>query len=78
MRHSARPCAPCWPPLAGADYGSRTAQLIAKHGFPGNKRLGAGVIDGRGAWAECGEAARLLGALRSALGPNQTISVQAS
>lgn len=21
-------------PLSGADYGSRTAQLIAKHGFP--------------------------------------------
>ena len=36
VRHkSPRFSAPQLPmPLSGADYGSRTAQLIAKHGFP--------------------------------------------
>ncbi|KAL4447714.1 hypothetical protein ABPG75_004933 [Micractinium tetrahymenae] len=65
--------------VPGADYGSRTAQLIAQHGFPKNKRLGAGVIDGRGIWADKdGAALRLLGALRDRLGADQPISVQTS
>lgn len=125
---------------AGADYGSQTAQLVAKHGFPQvcccteggdlgvwdgllcawsclaawpfphmphshssllqfyccinacwpalpcpacpaflppqDKRLGAGVIDGRGIWADDGLAARLVAALRRRLGPQHRISVQ--
>ncbi len=43
-----------------------------------NKRLGAGVIDGRGIWADDGTALRLLGALRERLGADQPISVQVS
>lgn len=61
---------------AGADYGSQTAQLIAAHGFPASKRLGAGVIDGRGIWADEGRALRLLASLRECLGEGQAISVQ--
>ena len=41
-----------------------------------SKRLGAGVIDGRGAWADDGTALRLLCALRARLGAGQPISVQ--
>lgn len=41
-----------------------------------SKRLGAGVIDGRGIWADDGTALRLLCALRDRLGADQPISVQ--
>jgi 5-methyltetrahydropteroyltriglutamate--homocysteine methyltransferase len=64
--------------VPGADYGSHTAQLIAQHGFPQSKRLGAGVIDGRGAWADQGQALSLLCALRARLGADQRIAVQVS
>ena len=46
--------------------------------LPQSKRLGAGVIDGRGAWADQGTALSLLCALRDRLGADQRISVQAS
>ena len=42
-----------------------------------SKRLGAGVIDGRGAWADQGQALSLLCALRDRLGADQRIAVQA-
>ncbi|PSC76117.1 5-methyltetrahydropteroyltriglutamate-homoc ysteine s-methyltransferase isoform A [Micractinium conductrix] len=65
--------------VPGADYGCRTAQLIAKYSFPKDKRLGAGVIDGRGCWADAsGRALRLLRALRATLGADQAICVQTS
>lgn len=40
------------------------------------KRLGAGLIDGRAVWADGGQAARMLDALRTALGPDQCICLQ--
>lgn len=49
---------------------------MAAHGFPSSKRLGAGVIDGRGIWADEGRALRLLASLRERLGDGQPISVQ--
>lgn len=41
-----------------------------------DKRLGAGIIDGRSIWRDDGTAPGLLAALRQALGPDQAISVQ--
>ncbi|KAL4539572.1 hypothetical protein Ndes2437B_g02062 [Nannochloris sp. 'desiccata'] len=64
--------------VPGAAAGNGTAQLIAKHGFPKTKRLGAGVIDGRSVWADDGTALRLVAALRAHLGPDQAITVQSS
>jgi 5-methyltetrahydropteroyltriglutamate--homocysteine methyltransferase len=46
--------------------------------FLQNKRLGAGVIDGRSVWADDGTALRLVAALRAHLGHDQAISVQSS
>jgi len=46
--------------------------------LPQSKRLGAGVIDGRGAWADQGTALSPLCALRDRLGADQRIAVQAS
>ena len=43
-----------------------------------DKRLGAGVIDGRSVWADDGTAGRLVAALRARLGPDQAICVQVS
>jgi len=34
--------------------------LIEKHGFPGDKTLGAGVIDGRSVFKDSAEAKKLL------------------
>ncbi|EFN57923.1 hypothetical protein CHLNCDRAFT_141995 [Chlorella variabilis] len=64
--------------VPGAEYGSSTAQHIAKHGFPKSKRLGAGVIDGRGIWADQGQAARLVASLRALLGEEQRIATSTS
>ena len=38
--------------MPGSEVQSKTAQLIEKHGFPADKRLGAGVVDGRSVWAD--------------------------
>ena len=43
--------------------GCATASLIAQHGFPKDKRLGAGVIDGRSVWSDGGSAATLVAAI---------------
>nr|BAU71146.1 METE; cobalamin-independent methionine synthase [Parachlorella kessleri] len=66
--------------VPGNDQGCHTARLIAKHGFPQarDKRLGAGLIDGRAIWADQGEAAAMLAALRARLGPDQRICLQTS
>jgi len=38
--------------VPGSEVASKTADLIEKHGFPEDKRLGAGVVDGRSVWAD--------------------------
>ena len=48
----------------GAAEPCQTLQLLQKHGFPGDKVLGAGVIDGRNVWADGGDAAALLAAVK--------------
>lgn len=40
--------------VPGAAIKNRTLELIARHGFPAGKVLGAGVIDGRSVWADTG------------------------
>lgn len=62
--------------VPGSFAGNRTAQLIGKLGFPSDKRLGAGVIDGRSVWADDGTAAGLVAGLRALLGKDQPIGVQ--
>jgi 5-methyltetrahydropteroyltriglutamate--homocysteine methyltransferase len=62
--------------VPGNTAGNRMAQLIATYGFPKDKCLGAGVIDGRSVWADDGTAARIVAALRDLLGKDQSICVQ--
>lgn len=64
--------------VPGASHGNTTCQLIAKHGFPKEKRLGVGVVDGRSIWADDGTAGRVVAALRKLLGPDQRLTVQTS
>ncbi|KAK9821557.1 hypothetical protein WJX81_005017 [Elliptochloris bilobata] len=62
--------------VPGSVLGSDTAALIEKHGFPENKRLGAGVVDGRSVWADGESAPNLVAAL---VGKGvKNISVQSS
>ncbi|KAG2448374.1 hypothetical protein HYH02_006956 [Chlamydomonas schloesseri] len=44
----------------GAAVPSQTLALIKQHGFPSDKRLGAGVVDGRSVWKDDGTALALL------------------
>ena len=64
--------------VPGASHGNGTCQLIAKHGFPKEKRLGVGIVDGRSIWADDGTAGRVVAALRKLLGPDQRLTVQTS
>ena len=38
--------------VPGSAAGNATADLISKHGFPKEKRLGAGIIDGRSVYGD--------------------------
>ena len=49
--------------VPGSALGCATTELIAKHGFPAGKRLGAGVVDGRSVWGDGDAPAAQLGAL---------------
>ena len=49
--------------VPGSALGCATAKLIAQHGFPKDKRLGAGVIDGRSVWSDGGSATSLVAAI---------------
>jgi Cobalamin-independent synthase, N-terminal domain len=40
--------------VPGSAQGCKTLDLIKKHGFPSDKRLGAGVVDGRSVYADNG------------------------
>jgi 5-methyltetrahydropteroyltriglutamate--homocysteine methyltransferase len=44
---------------------SKTADLIEKHGFPNDKRLGAGVVDGRSVWADGDTPSAFIAALQA-------------
>jgi 5-methyltetrahydropteroyltriglutamate--homocysteine methyltransferase len=64
--------------VPGATHGNATCNLIARHGFPAEKRLGVGVIDARSPWADNGTAAHVVAAVRKLLGPEQRLTVQTS
>ncbi|PNH08972.1 5-methyltetrahydropteroyltriglutamate--homocysteine methyltransferase [Tetrabaena socialis] len=49
----------------GAAVPAQTLALIRQHGFPADKRLVAGVVDGRSVWADNGTAVALLRELLS-------------
>lgn len=51
--------------VPGVEVGNETMDLIKKHGFPKDKRLGAGVVDGRSVWSSEGPAAKALADLRA-------------
>lgn len=51
--------------VPGAEVGSQSLELIRKHGFPKDKRLGAGVVDGRSVWNSEGQAAKTMAELLS-------------
>ena len=50
--------------------------IVRRPLFAQDKRLGAGIIDGRSIWRDDGTASKLLAALRAKLGADQPISVQ--
>lgn len=49
--------------VPGSAVPCATLELIQKHGFPSDKRLDAGVIDGRSVWADTGVASAIVGNL---------------
>ena len=53
--------------VPGSAVPCATLDLIQKNGFPTNKRLDAGVIDGRSVWADTGVASALVGNLVNAV-----------
>ena len=38
--------------VPGSAVASKTLDLVKQHGFPKEKRLGAGVVDGRSVWSD--------------------------
>ena len=51
--------------VPGSALGNETAALIEKHGFPSDKRLGAGVVDGRSVFADGDFPSKLVAALQA-------------
>ena len=51
--------------VPGSEVASKTANLIEQHGFPSDKRLGAGVVDGRSVWADGETPSTFIAALQS-------------
>ncbi len=49
--------------VPGSALGNETAALVEKYGFPSDKRLGAGVVDGRSVFADGDTPANLVAAL---------------
>ncbi len=50
--------------VPGSALGNETALLIEKHGFPSDKRLGAGVVDGRSVFSDGEFPGQLIAALQ--------------
>ena len=49
--------------VPGSALGCKTADLIKQHGFPKDKRLGAGVVDGRSVYSDGAVPAALVASL---------------
>ena len=54
--------------VPGSALGNETAALVEKHGFPSNKRLGAGVVDGRSVFADGEYPGKMIAALQAKVG----------
>ena len=54
--------------MPGSALGCKTLDLLRAHGFPADKRLGAGVVDGRSVWADGDAPAALLAAIKAQVG----------
>lgn len=52
--------------MEGPDVAHDSLAQLKKYGFPAEKRLGAGIIDGRNVWADTGRAAELLAEIKAA------------
>lgn len=50
--------------VPGSAVASKTLELVKQHGFPKEKRLGAGVVDGRSVWSDGGVPAALVASLQ--------------
>lgn len=50
--------------VPGSAVASKTLDLVKQHGFPKEKRMGAGVVDGRSVWSDGGVPAALVASLR--------------
>ncbi len=55
--------------VPGSAVTCATLDLIQKNGFPSDKRLDAGVIDGRSVWADTGVASAFVANLVNAVSP---------
>ena len=64
--------------VPGSEVASKTADLIEQHGFPQDKRLGAGVVDGRSVWADGDTPATFVAALQAKVHPTSLPSHQAN
>ena len=49
--------------VPGSAVSSKTLELLNQHGFPDNKRLGAGIVDGRSVWSDGDVPAALVASL---------------
>ncbi|KXZ56801.1 METE protein [Gonium pectorale] len=64
--------------VPGAAVPNQTLQLIRQHGFPADKRLGAGVVDGRSVWADDGTAVSLVTELLGLGIPHERLVITSS
>ena len=64
--------------VPGSEVASKTADLIEQHGFPQEKRLGAGVVDGRSVWADGDTPATFVAALQAKVSHSFLLSSSAS
>jgi 5-methyltetrahydropteroyltriglutamate--homocysteine methyltransferase len=57
--------------VPGSALGCDTLSLVSEHGFPADKRLGAGVVDGRSVWRDGDAAAAIVAALLEMVHPRR-------
>lgn len=64
--------------VPGSAVASKTLDLVKQHGFPKEKRLGAGVVDGRSVWSDGGVPAALVASLQKQVCMPQKSRLQCS
>ena len=61
--------------VPGSALGCKTLELLQEHGFPDDKRLGAGVVDGRSVWSDGDAPSALLAAIQKLVRPCSAYAV---